>query len=185
MSDINVLLIVGARARAVNQTLRQVATETSSDGVTVNVFDSLGDLPPYSENMEDWRVPADVVALRTAAADAHATLVLTNYREPVPTLLHNAIDWLTGRWNHGRLHDKPLAVVSHAAQCYSGVWSHQILDDGCIARSRVVEPITETTLSDVVRKLVGEVNAASEPSWPLPVSGPGSDKHPQERPRSA
>ena len=46
-------------------------------------------------------------------------------------------------------------------------------DDGCVAGFPIVESITEPTLSDVVRKLVGEVNAASQPSWALPVTRTG------------
>jgi len=174
MSDINVLLIVATEATSGDQTPSRVSSATSSDGVTVNVFDSLGDLPAYCETIEASQTSAAVEALCTAAAEAHATIVLTDYRARVPTVLHNAIDWLTGQWNQGRLHDKPLAVVGRAAQCYSGVWSHHATgDDGCVAGSSVVEPITEATLSDVVRKLVDEVNAASEPTWAVLAPGVG------------
>jgi hypothetical protein len=173
MSDINVLLIVATEATSADQSQSRVSSTTSSDGVTVNVFDSLGDLPAYRENIGASQTSAAVEALCTAAAEAHATIVLTDYRERVPSVLHTAIDWLTGEWNHGRLHDKPLAVVGRGGQCYSGVWSHHATgDDGCVAGFPIVESITEPTLSDVVRKLVGEVNAASQPSWALPVPGP-------------
>jgi hypothetical protein len=30
---------------------------------------------------------------------------------PVLGTVHNAIDWLAMRWNHGALHGKPLAVI--------------------------------------------------------------------------
>ena len=62
----------------------------------------------------------------SAAAEADAVLVITSYRGRVPSMAHNAIDWLTRRWRHGALHDKPLAVIGRSAGCYSGVWSRQV-----------------------------------------------------------
>ena len=89
-------------------------SESASNGTTVNVFDTLGELPPYSETLEADRTPDSVVALRAAATEADAALVVTNYHGRVPTMVHNAIDWLTLRWNQSALHDKPLAVIGRA-----------------------------------------------------------------------
>jgi len=44
-----------------------------------------------------------------------AMLVVTSYRGRVPSVANSAIDWLTRRWRHGALHDKPLAVVGRSA----------------------------------------------------------------------
>ena len=52
-----------------------------------------------------------VPAVRTAAAIADAALIVTSYRGSVLATVHNAIDWLAMRWNHGALHGKPLAVI--------------------------------------------------------------------------
>ena len=49
--------------------------------------------------------------MRTAAAIADAALIVTSYRGSVLATVHNAIDWLAMRWNHGALHGKPLAVI--------------------------------------------------------------------------
>jgi len=72
MSDINVLLIVATEATSADQTPSRVSSATSSDGVTVNVFDSLGDLPAYCETIEASQTSAAVEALCSAAAEAHA-----------------------------------------------------------------------------------------------------------------
>jgi len=50
-------------------------------------------------------------------------MVLTHYYGHIPAMVHNAIDWLTRRWNHSALHDKPLAVIGPTEDGYSGVWS--------------------------------------------------------------
>ena len=80
-------------------------------------------------------------------------------------MVHNAIDWLTRRWDQAALHDKPLAVIGRAADCYSGVWSHQSDDTDGIARPRIIEPITVSTLRDAIKKLAGEVHAGNETPW--------------------
>jgi hypothetical protein len=71
----------------------------------------------------------------------------------------NAIDWLTRRWHHGALHDKPLAVVGRSAGYYSGVWSRQVEDTRL--GPRVIEPLTVPTLREAVKKLADEVHGGS------------------------
>jgi hypothetical protein len=165
MTGIHVLIIVGVRAGSVNRALAKVAADSSADGITLNIFVNLSDLPRYSEALEEGGAPSSVGALRTAATEADAVLVLTNYHARVPAVVHNAIDWLTRRWDQAALHDKPLAVVGHAAGCYSGVWSHQTEDANGIAGPRIIEPITVSTLREAIKQLASEVQAGDEPSW--------------------
>ena len=100
-------------------------------------------------------------------------LVVTTYHGRVPAVVHNAIDWLTRRWDQAALHDKPLAVIGRAAGCYSGVWSHQTEDADGIAGARVIESITVSTLRDGINKLAGEVPVGKKPSSAVPASKGG------------
>jgi hypothetical protein len=167
MTDTNLLIIVGLSSGSVNRTLAKVAADASADGITFNIFDDLGDLPQYSETLERGGTPSSVVALRTGGAEADAVLVVTNYHERIPTSVHNAIDWLTKRWDQAALHDKPLAVIGRAAGCYSGVWSHQIDNADGVAGPRIIEPITVPTLREAIKKLAGEVRADGDPASDL------------------
>jgi len=170
VSGINVLVIVGSRARTLGPQLIKLAAQSSPDGIRLNVFDGLADLPPYSQTVPTQRTPDCVVALRAAAADAQAALVLTHYRGRVPAMLHNAIEWLTRSWNESSLHDKPLAVIGPSAKCYSGVWSHhQGTDGGRRSGPRIIEPITVATLADAVRKLADEANPAGAACRAVPA----------------
>ena len=148
-------------AGQVNRALSRHAIDSSPDGVMVNVFNDLIRLPRYSEALETHGTPDAVVDLRTAAAEADAVLVITNYRGRVPSMAHNAIDWLTRRWRHGALHDKPLAVIGRSAGCYSGVWSRQVEDTRGGLGPRVIEPLTVPTLREAVKKLADEVPGGS------------------------
>ena len=64
------------RAASINRQIAELATEAAPDGVAVTIFEGLGDLPFYNEDIDnDADVPAAVTALRAAAADADAALV--------------------------------------------------------------------------------------------------------------
>jgi NAD(P)H-dependent FMN reductase len=158
---INVLVLVGIPAGPVNRALSRHAIDSSPDGILVNVFSDLSGLPRYREDLESWGKPDAVVDLRLAAAEADAVLVLTSHRGLVPSMAHNAIDWLTRRWRHGGLHEKPLAVVGPSAGSYSGVWSRQIEDTRGGLGTRVIEPLTVPTLCEVVKKLADEARGGS------------------------
>jgi NAD(P)H-dependent FMN reductase len=179
MADTKVLTLIGSlRAASVNRQLAELAAENAPNGVTVSVFDGLGELPFYNEDIDNGQVPASVTALREAAAGADAALVVTpEYNGSIPAVLKNAIDWLSRPFGDSALKDKPLAVIGAAGGQYGGVWAHdETRKSFGIAGPRVVEtiklslPITSfdgkhpsesaevvENLRDVVGKLAAEV----------------------------
>jgi NAD(P)H-dependent FMN reductase len=159
VASIPVLIIAGISSDAVSRGLADAAALSSPHGITLNVFDGLDYLPRYSETLEPQRLPRPVTALRDAAIEAHAAIALTDYYGRIPPMVHNAIDWLTRRWNHSALHDKPLAVIGPTEGGYGGVWSrHQTEEPQRIPGARVIEPITVTTLHEAVTKLAEQAN---------------------------
>jgi NAD(P)H-dependent FMN reductase len=52
LTGINVLIIIGLRAGSVNRVVKELAADSAADGITLNMFDSLSDLPRYSETLE-------------------------------------------------------------------------------------------------------------------------------------
>jgi NAD(P)H-dependent FMN reductase len=179
MSDIKVLVLVGSlRKASINRQLAELAAETAPDNVRVEVFDRLGELPFYNEDIDNDDVAEPVVALRRAAADADAALVITpEYNGSIPGVLKNAIDWLSRPFGNSALRDKPVAVVGAAHGRFGGVWAHdETRKSFGIAGPRVVEDLklsVQTTafdgkhprensevagqLRDIVGKLVAEV----------------------------
>ncbi|MBI3223637.1 MAG: NAD(P)H-dependent oxidoreductase [Mycolicibacterium cosmeticum] len=126
MSETKVLVLLGSlRAASLNRQLAELAVESAPDGVTLSLYEGLGDLPHYNEDIDNEDVPASVVALRDAAAVADAALVVTpEYNGSIPGVLKNAIDWLSRPWGNGALKDKPLAVIGTALGQFGGVWAH-------------------------------------------------------------
>jgi NAD(P)H-dependent FMN reductase len=145
MSDIKVLTLVGSlRAASINRQIAELAAEVAPEDVAVTIFDQLGELPFYNEDIDNEAdVPAAVTALRAAAADADAALVVTpEYNGSYPAVIKNAIDWLSRPFGDGALKDKPLAVIGGSFGRYGGVWAHDDTRKSFgIAGPRVVESI--------------------------------------------
>lgn len=125
-----VLVLVGSlRAASINRQLAELAVESAPEGVTLQVFDRLGELPLYNEDIDtgdidNGDVAEPVRALRAAAAAADAALVVTpEYNGSIPGVLKNAIDWLSRPWGNSALKDKPFAVIGTALGQYGGVWA--------------------------------------------------------------
>src|SRR5271155_6087311 len=106
VASTTVLIIAGISTGAVSRGLIHAAAVSSPNGITLNVFDSLAHLPNYSETLENQRLPRPVAALRNAAIEAHAAIVLTHYYGHIPAMVHNAIDWLT----------RPAKTIAEAAE---------------------------------------------------------------------
>jgi NAD(P)H-dependent FMN reductase len=159
VADTTVLVIAGIATSMVSRELTGAGAFSIPNGITLNVFDQLDDLPPYSETSENHRFPRLVTALHTAAFEAHAALVLTDYHEYIPAPVRNAVNWLTRRRNHSALQDKPLAVIGPTEDRYSGAWArHHTEEPGRFTETLVIEPITVTTLCEAVIGLAEQAN---------------------------
>lgn len=149
-SNITVLALVGSlRAASINRRIAELAAALAPDGVSVAVFEGLGELPFYNEEIDPAvsdgiaQAPAAVAALRAAAAAADAALVVTpEYNGSLPAVIKNAIDWLSRPFGNGALKGKPLAVIGGSMGRYGGVWAHdETRKSFGIAGARVVESI--------------------------------------------
>ena len=177
MADIKVLTLVGSlRAASINRQLAELAAESAPEGISVTIYEGLGELPFYNEDIDTEDAPASVAALRAAAADADAALVITpEYNGSIPGVLKNAIDWLSRPWGNGALKDKPLAVIGAALGQFGGVWAHdETRKSFGIAGPRVVEsiklslptatldgkhPRESAEVADAVREALGKLAA--------------------------
>jgi NAD(P)H-dependent FMN reductase len=179
MSDIKVLVLLGSlRAASVNRQLAELAGEAAPDGVTLQLFDRLGELPFYNEDIDGDDVAESVKLLRQAAAEADAALVVTpEYNGSIPGVLKNAIDWLSRPFGNSALKGKPAAVIGGSFGQYGGVWAHdETRKTFGIAGPRIVEDLklsvpfksldgkhprenaeVAAAVADVVGKLVAEV----------------------------
>nr|WP_236981681.1 MULTISPECIES: NAD(P)H-dependent oxidoreductase [Mycobacterium] len=167
VTETKILALVGSlRTASVNRQIAELAAQVAPEGATVTVFDALAELPFYNEDVDpavgaQHDEPAAVAALRAAAREADAALVVTpEYNGTIPAVLKNAIDWLSRPFGSGALKGKPLAVIGGSLGQYGGVWAHdETRKSFGIAGARVVESIK---LSVPFKSLDGKAPAEHE-----------------------
>lgn len=177
MAQTTILTLVGSlRAGSINRQIAELAAEHAPNGVELTIYEGLHEVPFYNEDLDTENPPAAVAALRTAAANADAALVVTpEYNGSIPAVLKNAIDWLSRPWGASDLKDKPVAVIGSAMGRYGGAWAHDETRKSLgIAGPRVVESITlsipgkslngahpreNAEVVDAVREAVGKLAA--------------------------
>ena len=81
--------------------------------MSIELFERLGELPPYNEDVEQVGKPESVEALVDAVRAADGLLIATpEYNYSVPGVLKNAIDWISRPPKTSPLKGKPAALMS-------------------------------------------------------------------------
>jgi chromate reductase len=101
MNDVQILAIPGSlRAASWNAALLRLAQERAPEGVKVEIWEGLRDVPPFSED---------------------AQLVATpEYNGGVPGQLKNALDWASRPYGLSALVGKPSGVISASTGSFGG-----------------------------------------------------------------
>jgi chromate reductase len=123
-----ILGIAGSlRAGSLNAQLLRLAAEELPDGVELEIFDGLAEIPPYDQDLEDLQ-PDAVEELKTAIADADAVLFATpEYNGSVPGVLKNALDWVSRPLAETPMRGKPVAVIGASPGAFGAVWAQREL----------------------------------------------------------
>ncbi len=113
MTELTILGICGSLRRdSYNRALLREAAAMVPAGVRIEMFDRLGEIPPFNEDVETQGYPEPVRALQSAIADADALLIATpEYNYSVPGVLKNAIDWASRPAGKSPLTGKPTALI--------------------------------------------------------------------------
>lgn len=117
-----VLALVGSlRTGSYNRQLAEAAIKHAPDGIQVEIFDGLAELPFYNEDIDRRGAVPSADRLRAAVESADALLFLTpEYNETMPALLKNAIDWLSRPFRASAIVGKPVAIIGAAESLYGG-----------------------------------------------------------------
>jgi chromate reductase, NAD(P)H dehydrogenase (quinone) len=121
-----VLGISGSLRRdSYNAALLRAAAERLPDGVELEVFERLAEIPPYDADLEEADETPDAVAdLRERMRAADAVLVATpEYNSSIPGALKNALDWASRPAGESALMGTPAAVIGAGTGMFGGVWA--------------------------------------------------------------
>lgn len=119
-----ILAISGSLRRdSHNTALLRAAAELLPPEVEVAVYDRLGELPPFNEELVADR-PAAAQHLWDEVAAADGVLISTpEYNSSIPGVLKNALDWLSQPLIQSPLRNKPAVVIGASTGMFGAVWS--------------------------------------------------------------
>jgi chromate reductase len=108
-----ILAVSGSlRAGSFNTSLLRAAIEAAPEGVELELWEGIADLPLYDEDLDGEDVPESVRRLRTDWAAADAILFATpEYNYSVPGVLKNAIDWASRPYGANSFEGKAAAIM--------------------------------------------------------------------------
>jgi len=125
MASIRILGISGSLRRGSHNTsLLRAAARSLPPGVELELYDGLGDLPHYNEDLDHEPLPAAVARLRGAIAAADGLLIATpEYNGSIPGVLKNAVDWASRPFPDNAVKGKPVAVIGASTGLFGAVWA--------------------------------------------------------------
>ena len=113
--SIQILGVFGSlRQDSSNQGLVKLAQKLAPADVTFTLYDKIGSLPFYNEDLEDSsRTPASVVEWRNIVKSADALFIAApEYNFGPSAVLKNAIDWATRPMGQHALSGKAISLIS-------------------------------------------------------------------------
>jgi chromate reductase len=125
---VRILGIAGSlRAGSVNHQLLRLAAEELPEGVELDVYDGLAQIPPYDQDFDDLP-PMEVTLLKEDIASADAVLVATpEFNGSIPGQLKNAFDWVSRPLADNPIRSKPVAVIGASTSSFGGIWAQREL----------------------------------------------------------
>ena len=115
------------RAGSYNTALARAAADVAPEGVEVEIFDGLGELPLFDADLDGDAHPA-VRHLRESIGDADAVLFVTpEYNGSIPGQLKNALDWVSRPLGDNPARGKPVAVIGASTSSFGGIWAQREL----------------------------------------------------------
>jgi NAD(P)H-dependent FMN reductase len=101
--------------------LLRAAKRLAPGDIEVDLYQGLGDLPPFNADLEASEAPAVVAELRYRIISSRALLIASpEYAHGVSGVLKNALDWMVGNESFvskpvGLLNASPRASIAQAA----------------------------------------------------------------------
>jgi chromate reductase len=122
---LRILAVSGAlRSGSYNTGLLRALREEAPDGVEIELWTGLAEIPAYDADEDLVPGPETVEALRALVRDVDAVFFSTpEYNSSIPGALKNALDWASRPIATNVFRNKPVAVISASAGAFGGVWA--------------------------------------------------------------
>jgi len=98
------------RATSLNTAVLHAAGRLAPTGVTIEIFEGIGNLPFFNSDLDGDRVPREVAEFRAVIGTADGLLISSpEYARGVAGVMKNALDWLVGSFEFP---NKPVALIN-------------------------------------------------------------------------
>jgi chromate reductase len=120
-----ILAISGSlRAGSHNTALLRAFAEEAPEGVEVELWSGLRDIPIYDADDDLEPGPGAVEELRDAVRSADALIIATpEYNGSIPGGLKNALDWASRPVATNSFRNKTVGVIGASVGAFGGVWA--------------------------------------------------------------
>jgi len=120
-----ILAISGSlREASNNSALLRALREEAPEGVDVEIWGRLKEIPPYDADDDVVPGPEAVERFRDLVREVDAVFFATpEYNSSVPGALKNALDWASRPLATNSFRNKPVAVIGSSAGAFGGVWA--------------------------------------------------------------
>src|SRR5690349_11459583 len=124
-----ILAVSGSlRAGSYNTELLRAAAALVPEGVEIELWDGIGELPVYDQDLDDDDLPESVRRLRADWRAADAILFATpEFNGSVPGGLKNAVDWASRPRGDAPLANKTVSVIGASTGRFGARWAQQDL----------------------------------------------------------
>ncbi len=155
-----VLAISGSlRAESFNTALLHALTPLAPDGLAIDVYKELGDIPHFNQDLEQAAPPV-VQRLRAAIREADALLISTpEFNRGIPGALKDAIDWAARPLADRALEGKVIAVLSASPGPQGGIRAQVELRRILSSLNNLVLAAPEVAISEVHTRLGASADA--------------------------
>ena len=150
-------LIGSLRRESWNRALMEAAVELAPEGLEIDVWDRLGELPHYDQDQDGDAAPEVVRELKRTVAEAAGVLIaVPEYNWGVPGVLKNALDWASRPGGRSPFAGKPVAIIG-ASTSISGTMRGQLqLRQNLASTSSVVLGPPEVVIARAADKFDAE-----------------------------
>jgi NAD(P)H-dependent FMN reductase len=166
LQPLRILAISGSlRTASSNTALLRAAAILAPEGVEINVYDGLGDLPHFNPDLEGAEPPSVQDFWAQVRASDGMLLSTPEYAHGVPGVLKNALDWLVGDTEFSGkpvalLNASPRATYAHASLLETlTVMSARIVSEASLTVSLLGKNFAEADIA-VHPEIAGVLRAA-------------------------
>jgi chromate reductase len=151
------------RAASSNTAVLQAAARLAPAGVTIELYQRLGELPHFNPDLDNERVPDIVAEFRTLIGAVDGVLISSpEYARGVPGTLKNALDWLVGSFEFPNRFVALINVSPRASHAQASLTTTlETMSARIVADASVTLPLLGTSLG------TDEIVATAELAEPL------------------